>query len=238
MKENIWKEIGLCLFKYSSYGSLPSAADLMASVSCQELFSLFSSTGTWHSCLSCAISEAAGAPQSCTAPFPFLSSFPFRPYSTPSLCLSPSAISAHSKPSALYRSSLHLSGFPSSKLASFQSLLRWCFPAELWCILVELSQFRCYVTLCDSFLAFFLSHRCKEGYHGLRCDQFVPKSDAILSDPSKLLCSLMFLFYLVFLYGDIQYHKNVIFLDISNCFKLIFDKDWKQNLSIVVYDLL
>uniref|UniRef100_A0A3B3W1M7 Neuregulin 3b n=1 Tax=Poecilia latipinna TaxID=48699 RepID=A0A3B3W1M7_9TELE len=28
--------------------------------------------------------------------------------------------------------------------------------------------------------------RCKEGYHGLRCDQFVPKSDAILSDPSKL----------------------------------------------------
>uniref|UniRef100_A0A3B5LKT2 Neuregulin 3b n=1 Tax=Xiphophorus couchianus TaxID=32473 RepID=A0A3B5LKT2_9TELE len=67
--------------------------------------------------------------------------------------------------------------------------------------------------------------RCKEGYHGLRCDQFVPKSDAILSDPSKLLCSLMFLFYLVFLYGDIQYHKNVIFLDISNCFKLIFDKD-------------
>uniref|UniRef100_A0A3Q2QDA9 EGF-like domain-containing protein n=1 Tax=Fundulus heteroclitus TaxID=8078 RepID=A0A3Q2QDA9_FUNHE len=26
--------------------------------------------------------------------------------------------------------------------------------------------------------------RCKEGYHGLRCDQFVPKSDAILSDPS------------------------------------------------------
>uniref|UniRef100_A0AAQ4RRZ7 EGF-like domain-containing protein n=1 Tax=Gasterosteus aculeatus aculeatus TaxID=481459 RepID=A0AAQ4RRZ7_GASAC len=26
--------------------------------------------------------------------------------------------------------------------------------------------------------------RCKEGYHGLRCDQFVPKTDAILSDPS------------------------------------------------------
>ncbi|KAM3859785.1 LOW QUALITY PROTEIN: pro-neuregulin-3, membrane-bound isoform [Diretmus argenteus] len=25
--------------------------------------------------------------------------------------------------------------------------------------------------------------RCKEGYHGLRCDQFVPKTDAILSDP-------------------------------------------------------
>uniref|UniRef100_A0A8C6M3D3 EGF-like domain-containing protein n=1 Tax=Nothobranchius furzeri TaxID=105023 RepID=A0A8C6M3D3_NOTFU len=28
--------------------------------------------------------------------------------------------------------------------------------------------------------------RCKEGYHGLRCDQFVPKTDAILSDPSML----------------------------------------------------
>ncbi|XP_076154901.1 pro-neuregulin-3, membrane-bound isoform [Alosa pseudoharengus] len=26
--------------------------------------------------------------------------------------------------------------------------------------------------------------RCKEGYHGLRCDQFVPKTDAILSDPT------------------------------------------------------
>uniref|UniRef100_A0A3B5KIF9 EGF-like domain-containing protein n=1 Tax=Takifugu rubripes TaxID=31033 RepID=A0A3B5KIF9_TAKRU len=28
--------------------------------------------------------------------------------------------------------------------------------------------------------------RCKEGYHGLRCDQFVPKTDAILSDPNEL----------------------------------------------------
>uniref|UniRef100_A0A3B3E2M3 Neuregulin 3b n=1 Tax=Oryzias melastigma TaxID=30732 RepID=A0A3B3E2M3_ORYME len=27
--------------------------------------------------------------------------------------------------------------------------------------------------------------RCKEGYHGLRCDQFVPKTDAILSDPAR-----------------------------------------------------
>ncbi|KAM6964752.1 uncharacterized protein nrg3b isoform 2-T2 [Tautogolabrus adspersus] len=27
--------------------------------------------------------------------------------------------------------------------------------------------------------------RCKEGYHGLRCDQFVPKTDAILSDPKS-----------------------------------------------------
>nr|XP_061807773.1 pro-neuregulin-3, membrane-bound isoform-like [Nerophis lumbriciformis] len=29
--------------------------------------------------------------------------------------------------------------------------------------------------------------RCKEGYHGLRCDQFVPKTDAILSDPKDEL---------------------------------------------------
>ncbi|KAM9426496.1 uncharacterized protein nrg3b [Pholidichthys leucotaenia] len=29
--------------------------------------------------------------------------------------------------------------------------------------------------------------RCKEGYHGLRCDQFHPKTDAILSDPTDEL---------------------------------------------------
>uniref|UniRef100_A0AAY4ATJ1 EGF-like domain-containing protein n=1 Tax=Denticeps clupeoides TaxID=299321 RepID=A0AAY4ATJ1_9TELE len=29
--------------------------------------------------------------------------------------------------------------------------------------------------------------RCKERYHGLRCDQFVPKTDSILSDPSRCL---------------------------------------------------
>ncbi|KAJ7984640.1 hypothetical protein DPEC_G00356860 [Dallia pectoralis] len=28
---------------------------------------------------------------------------------------------------------------------------------------------------------------CKEGYHGLRCDQFVPKTDSILSDPTDEL---------------------------------------------------
>ncbi|KAK3528834.1 hypothetical protein QTP70_011721 [Hemibagrus guttatus] len=27
--------------------------------------------------------------------------------------------------------------------------------------------------------------RCKEGYRGLRCDQFVPKTDPILSNPNK-----------------------------------------------------
>uniref|UniRef100_A0A3B5QHN8 Pro-neuregulin-3, membrane-bound isoform n=1 Tax=Xiphophorus maculatus TaxID=8083 RepID=A0A3B5QHN8_XIPMA len=33
--------------------------------------------------------------------------------------------------------------------------------------------------------------KCREGYQGIRCDQFLPKTDSILSDPSKrLLCSL------------------------------------------------
>ncbi|MFT7806033.1 pro-neuregulin-3, membrane-bound isoform-like isoform X1 [Arapaima gigas] len=29
--------------------------------------------------------------------------------------------------------------------------------------------------------------RCKEGYQGVRCDQFLPKTDPILSDPSKCI---------------------------------------------------
>uniref|UniRef100_A0A8C5HT76 EGF-like domain-containing protein n=1 Tax=Gouania willdenowi TaxID=441366 RepID=A0A8C5HT76_GOUWI len=33
--------------------------------------------------------------------------------------------------------------------------------------------------------------RCKEGYHGLRCDQFVPKTDAILSNPSMSFVSFL-----------------------------------------------
>uniref|UniRef100_A0A8C6WLN1 Pro-neuregulin-3, membrane-bound isoform n=1 Tax=Neogobius melanostomus TaxID=47308 RepID=A0A8C6WLN1_9GOBI len=27
--------------------------------------------------------------------------------------------------------------------------------------------------------------KCREGYQGIRCDQFLPKTDSILSDPSK-----------------------------------------------------
>uniref|UniRef100_A0A3B4CKR9 Pro-neuregulin-3, membrane-bound isoform n=1 Tax=Pygocentrus nattereri TaxID=42514 RepID=A0A3B4CKR9_PYGNA len=27
--------------------------------------------------------------------------------------------------------------------------------------------------------------RCKEGFQGIRCDQFLPKTDSILSDPSE-----------------------------------------------------
>uniref|UniRef100_A0A4W5RWV6 Pro-neuregulin-3, membrane-bound isoform n=1 Tax=Hucho hucho TaxID=62062 RepID=A0A4W5RWV6_9TELE len=29
--------------------------------------------------------------------------------------------------------------------------------------------------------------RCKEGYQGIRCDQFLPKTDSILSDPKMNL---------------------------------------------------
>ncbi|TKS85991.1 Pro-neuregulin-3, membrane-bound isoform [Collichthys lucidus] len=33
-------------------------------------------------------------------------------------------------------------------------------------------------------LALYL--RCREGYQGIRCDQFLPKTDTILSDPTCL----------------------------------------------------
>lgn len=51
-----------------------------------------------------------------------------------------------------------------------------------------------------SLLSVFLPYRCNEGYHGLRCDQFVPKTDAILSDPSKL--TFRFLYPTVFVDGS------------------------------------
>lgn len=31
--------------------------------------------------------------------------------------------------------------------------------------------------------------RCREGYQGIRCDQFLPKTDSVLSDPSKSIFS-------------------------------------------------
>uniref|UniRef100_A0A8C2X5U2 Pro-neuregulin-3, membrane-bound isoform n=1 Tax=Cyclopterus lumpus TaxID=8103 RepID=A0A8C2X5U2_CYCLU len=30
--------------------------------------------------------------------------------------------------------------------------------------------------------------KCREGYQGIRCDQFLPKTDSILSDPMKQDC--------------------------------------------------
>lgn len=35
------------------------------------------------------------------------------------------------------------------------------------------------------FLPFRFHDRCREGYQGIRCDQFLPKTDSILSDPSE-----------------------------------------------------
>uniref|UniRef100_A0A3Q2E9J8 Pro-neuregulin-3, membrane-bound isoform n=1 Tax=Cyprinodon variegatus TaxID=28743 RepID=A0A3Q2E9J8_CYPVA len=34
--------------------------------------------------------------------------------------------------------------------------------------------------------------KCREGYQGIRCDQFLPKTDSILSDPSKTLLSSLY----------------------------------------------
>ncbi|XP_051927429.1 pro-neuregulin-3, membrane-bound isoform [Hippocampus zosterae] len=45
--------------------------------------------------------------------------------------------------------------------------------------------------------------RCKEGYHGLRCDQFVPKTDAVLSDPTDELG-------IEFMESGDTYHRQVL----------------------------
>ncbi|KAK2523606.1 hypothetical protein Q9233_009946 [Columba guinea] len=37
------------------------------------------------------------------------------------------------------------------------------------------------------FVIYPLFLRCKEGYQGVRCDQFLPKTDSILSDPTDHL---------------------------------------------------
>lgn len=56
--------------------------------------------------------------------------------------------------------------------------------SETLFMIVMLNCLFCSVCLISN-LFFSFSLRCKEGYHGLRCDQFVPKTDAILSDRSK-----------------------------------------------------
>lgn len=68
--------------------------------------------------------------------------------------------------------------------------------------------------------------RCKEGYRGLRCDQFVPKTDSILSDPSMYFCHCMFSlrenmresFYFVCFIQE--YRKNECGLDKHNVIEL------------------
>lgn len=44
------------------------------------------------------------------------------------------------------------------------------------------------------FVIYPLFLRCKEGYQGVRCDQFLPKTDSILSDPSTSNVFLTYLF--------------------------------------------
>lgn len=69
-------------------------------------------------------------------------------------------------------------------------------------------------------LSLSLPGRCKEGYHGLRCDQFVPKTDAILSDPSTSKLFFVFqsqIFYLglVFLFVKPQSPKPSRYVAVS-----------------------
>lgn len=41
-----------------------------------------------------------------------------------------------------------------------------------------------------------VSFRCKEGFQGIRCDQFLPKTDSILSDPSECPILIHFIHYI------------------------------------------
>lgn len=66
--------------------------------------------------------------------------------------------------------SLHLSQSASCAASAFSSVTVEFVPSHI-CL-----------TQC---LTLFLSARCREGYQGIRCDQFLPKTDSILSDPSK-----------------------------------------------------
>lgn len=78
--------------------------------------------------------------------------------------------------------------------------------------------FAWFVLLLISNLSLFppsLSHRCKEGYHGLRCDQFVPKTDAILSDPS----TFSFLFFILQFWCIDLKHENKFITNV--CYKLL-----------------
>lgn len=51
------------------------------------------------------------------------------------------------------------------------------------------------------FSSILFSCRCKEGYRGLRCDQFVPKTDPILSNPS--------MFFFMFIHCCLEFFRKV-----------------------------
>lgn len=101
-----------------------------------------------------------------------LSSHPTPPNS---FCVSPSTASVLSE-HTFYRPFSLLSGIPALNFLYLQLIVHAVLTFNL--------------RVC---LFFCLSCRCKEGYHGLRCDQFVPKTDAILSDPS----TFSFLFFIL-----------------------------------------
>lgn len=81
---------GLCLYDWSNYGSFPSLENL-ALLHPRQVLSTpsipFSSSGTWHSCQSCAISETAGTSWACPTIFPSLSLSSLHP-SPQLLCIS------------------------------------------------------------------------------------------------------------------------------------------------------
>lgn len=140
------------------------------------------STGTWHSCQSCAISDAAGAASACPAIFPiplFLLTTPLLTISAYLLPLPQSSVNT-----SLF--AVHSAFCPIFLFSTWfiRVSLQLIVHALLWYFLLGLTSFKsCFSLFC---LSLSLSYRCKEGYHGLRCDQFVPKTDAILSDPSTL----------------------------------------------------
>lgn len=72
-------------------------------------------------------------------------------------------------------------------------------------VVIVLSKSEIFTTfLLLSYLLFtlFFSCRCKEGYRGLRCDQFVPKTDPILSNPSMCKHACFFPLLSFFLRGN------------------------------------
>lgn len=105
------------------------------------------------------------------------------------------SISAHSEHSTLYHSSIFVLPicFLFSYFLIWKSLQlvfsRWALMLLAWIVSL--------LTLNLALCLFFppICCRCKEGYHGLRCDQFVPKTDAILSDPSMLPAVFVFVFF-------------------------------------------
>lgn len=129
MKANIWLELETCLFTCSSYGILPSAADLMEAGSCQNPSASSLPPGPGIAVchvLSVRLQAVLGASQLLS---PFCLFFPF--YSTlPCVFLPlPSQLTARYGLCAIHP--FICLGFPLLNLSLSQSFLRLYFPAEL-----------------------------------------------------------------------------------------------------------